>query len=77
MMRLALVSALLLSALAVPTAMAGPQLGGSMPDRPFDNLQMIYNTDPALQCYRTARDGMDLQFGLEHCNTAVIDPMMN
>ena len=77
MMRLALVSALLLSALAVPTAMAGPKLGGSMPDRPFDNLQMIYNTDPALQCYRTARDGMDLQFGLEHCNTAVIDPMMN
>jgi len=77
MKRLVLVSALLFSAFAAPSAMAGPTLGGSMPDKPFDNLQMIYNTDPALQCYRTARDGVDLNFGLEHCNTAVIDPMMN
>jgi tetratricopeptide (TPR) repeat protein len=77
MKRLTLVAALLVSAFAAPAAVAGPTLGGSMPDKPFDNLQMIYSTDPALQCYRTARDGTELRFGLEHCNTAVIDPLMN
>lgn len=77
MKRFALVSALFLSAMAASAAIAAPPLGGLMPDKPVDNLLMIYNTDPALQCYRTARDGVDLRFGLEHCNTAVIDPMMN
>ena len=77
MKRFALVSTLFLSAMAASAALAAPQLGGPMPDKPVDNLLMIYNTDPALQCYRTARDGVDLRFGLEHCNTAVIDPLMN
>ncbi len=77
MKHLVLLSALFLSAMAAPAAIAGPVLGGSMPDKPMDNLRMLYNTDPALQCYNTARDGVDLGFGLEHCNTAVLDPLMN
>jgi tetratricopeptide (TPR) repeat protein len=76
MMRLALVSALFVSAMAMSAA-AGPKLGGDMPDKPVDNLLMIYMTDPALQCYRTARDGLELRDGLDHCNTAVLDPLMN
>ena len=77
MKRLALLSALFVSAMAVPIAFAAPQPGGAMPDKPIDNMRMLYSTDPALECYRTARDGVELKFGLEHCNTAVIDPMMN
>jgi len=77
MKRLALLGALLVSAMTAPSAIAAPQLGGSMPDKPMDNLSMIYSTDPALQCYNTARAGSDLKYGLEHCNTAVLDPMMN
>jgi len=76
MVRLALVSALFVSAMAVG-ASAGPKIGGDMPDKPVDNLIMIYSTDPALQCYRAAADGMALRDGLDHCNTAVIDPLMN
>ncbi|HEY2835367.1 MAG TPA: hypothetical protein VGI89_02280 [Rhizomicrobium sp.] len=76
MMRLALVSALFVSAMAIG-ASAGPKIGGEMPDKPVDNLIMIYNTDPALQCYRTAVEGVALRDGLDHCNTAVIDPLMN
>jgi tetratricopeptide (TPR) repeat protein len=76
MMRLALVSALFVSAMAAG-AMAGPKIGGDMPDKPVDNLIMIYSTDPALQCYRAAADGTALKDGLDHCNTAVIDPLMN
>ena len=76
MMRLAFVSALFVSAMAIG-AHAGPKIGGDMPDKPVDNLVMIYNTDPALQCYRTAVDGVALRDGLDHCNTAVIDPLMN
>jgi len=76
MMRLALVSALFVSAMAIG-AYAGPKIGGEMPDKPVDNLIMIYNTDPALQCYRTAVEGVALRDGLDHCNTAVIDPLMN
>jgi tetratricopeptide (TPR) repeat protein len=76
MMRLAFVSALFVSAMAIG-AHAGPKIGGDMPDKPVDNLVMIYNTDPALQCYRTAVEGVALRDGLDHCNTAVIDPLMN
>ena len=76
MMRLALVSALFVSAMAVG-AVAGPKIGGNMPEKPVDNLIMIYSTDPALQCYRAAADGISLRDGLDHCNTAVIDPLMN
>jgi tetratricopeptide (TPR) repeat protein len=77
MKRLAFVSALFLSSLLAPAAMAAPKLGGEVPDKPIDNLLMIYNTDPAVQCYLTAQAGTNLKFGLEHCNTAVLDPLMN
>jgi tetratricopeptide (TPR) repeat protein len=77
MKHLALVSALFVSSLFAPAAMAAPQLGGPTPDKPIDNLLMIYNTDPAVQCYLTAQAGTNLKFGLEHCNTAVLDPLMN
>lgn len=76
MKRLSLITALFVSALAMP-ALAAPPLGGAMPDKPIDNLTFIYNTDPALQCFRTATAGTDLKYGLEHCNTAVLDPMMS
>ena len=74
MKRLALLSALLLSAATMP-AFADAVAGAAIPDRPTNNVVMIYNTNPAQQCFRTAQDGMDLKFGLEHCNTAMRDPM--
>ena len=49
--------------------------GSAIPDRPANNIIMIYNTDPAEQCFRAAQDGMNLAFGLEHCNTAMRDPL--
>jgi tetratricopeptide (TPR) repeat protein len=77
MKRLALLSALFVSALAVPVAGAVAIAGAAIPDKPTGNVQMIYNTNPALQCFHTARDGVDLKFGLEHCDIAMHDPMMN
>ncbi len=77
MKRLALISALFLSTMAAPMAVAAPQLGGPMPDKSIDNLRMIYTSDPALDCFQTARDGVNLRYGLEHCNTAIIDPLIN
>ena len=52
-MRLAFLSALFVSAMAIG-AHAVPKIGGDMPDKPMGNVVMIYDTDPALQCYRTA-----------------------
>ena len=77
MKRLALISVLFLSAMAAPMAVAAPQLGGPMPDKSIDNLRMIYTSDPSLDCFQTARDGVNLRYGLEHCNTAIIDPLIN
>ena len=74
MKRLALLSALLLSTAAMP-AFAEVVAGAPIPDRPANNVIMIFSTDPAEQCFRAAQDGMDLKFGLEHCNTAMRDPM--
>lgn len=74
MKRLALLSALLLSAATVP-AFAEAVAGAAIPDRPANNVVMIFNTDPAEQCFRAAQDGMNLKFGLEHCNTAMRDPL--
>lgn len=71
------VSAMSVSILAVPGASAEIVAGAAIPDRPTGNVQMIYNTNPALQCFHTARDGVDLKFGLEHCDIAMHDPMMN
>jgi tetratricopeptide (TPR) repeat protein len=75
MKRLSLITALFVTAMAVP-ALAAP-LRGVLPDKPADNLTFIYNTDPALQCFRTATEGTELKDGLEHCNIAVLDPMMS
>ena len=74
MNRLALLSALFVSAMTIPTLAAETQAGAAIPDRPTGHVIMIYNTDPAEQCYRTAQDGMDLKFGLEHCDIAMRDP---
>ena len=77
MKRPALVSALFLSGMLASSAVAAPKLGGDMPDKPRGNLLMIYNTDPAQQCFLSAQRGTNLKYGLEHCNTAVLDPLMN
>ena len=74
MKRLALLSALLVSVAATP-AVAEAVAGAAIPDRPATEVIMIYNTDPAEQCFRAAQDGMNLKFGLEHCNTAMRDPL--
>ena len=74
MKRFALLSALLISAAVMP-ARAEVSPGLAIPDRPTNNVVMIYNTDPAEQCFRSAQVGMDLKFGLEHCNTAMRDPL--
>jgi tetratricopeptide (TPR) repeat protein len=77
MKHLALLSVLFISALAVPSARATVVAGAAIPDRPTGNVQMIYSTNPAVQCFHTARDGVDLKFGLEHCDIAMRDPMIN
>src|SRR5215469_6395498 len=74
MKRLALLSALLIST-AGPAFAAEAVAGAAIPDRPTTNVIMIFSTNPAEQCFRTAQDGVDLKFGLEHCNTAMRDPM--
>jgi tetratricopeptide (TPR) repeat protein len=74
MKRFVLLSALLASVFALP-AFGEVTAGSAIPDRPANNVIMIFNTDPAEQCFRAAQDGMDLRFGLEHCNTAMRDPL--
>jgi tetratricopeptide (TPR) repeat protein len=70
----ALLSAVFASSLASANA-AELQAGAAIPDRPANNVQMIYAVDPAQECYRTAQSGTDLKFGLEHCDIAMRDPM--
>jgi len=74
MKRLALLSALLIST-ATMHAYAEPVAGLAIPDRPANNVIMIYNTNPAEQCFRAAQEGLNLKFGLEHCNTAMRNPL--
>jgi tetratricopeptide (TPR) repeat protein len=74
MKRFVLFSGLLASVFALP-AFAEVMAGSAIPDRPANNVIMIFNTDPAEQCFRAAQDGVDLRFGLEHCNTAMRDPL--
>ena len=56
------------AALALPAVPARPHL---------EAIQIIYGSDPALRCFNAARDGVELRNGLDFCNTAVIDPLMN
>jgi tetratricopeptide (TPR) repeat protein len=72
-----LLSVLFAAAVAVPTAQATGEFGVANPDRPSGNIQMLYKTNPAMQCYLSARDGVELKAGLAYCNTAMRDPMMN
>jgi tetratricopeptide (TPR) repeat protein len=73
MKHLALLSALFVSTLGVSAAVAAPVF----PDRPTGNVEMIYSTNPAVQCYHAARDTTDLRYGLEHCDIAMRDAHMN
>jgi tetratricopeptide (TPR) repeat protein len=77
MKRLALLSALFVSTLSVSTASAAVVAGSAIPDKPSGNVEMIFSVDPALQCYHTARDSVDLRYGLEHCDLAMRNPLMN
>lgn len=68
--------ALLSAAFAFSAATAAFAMQIPMPDK--DNagqIIVIYATDAAQQCFNAAQNGVDLKFGLEHCNTAVVDPM--
>jgi tetratricopeptide (TPR) repeat protein len=67
--------ALLSAAFAVSVAGAAFAVEGPMPTQDMMGLQIIYATNATQQCFNTAQKGEDLRFGLEHCNTAVIDPM--
>lgn len=68
--------ALLSAAFALSAASAAFAMQVPMPDK--DNagkIIIVYATDAAQQCFDAAQTGADLKFGLEHCNTAVVDPM--
>lgn len=67
--------ALLSTVFAVGVAGAAFAVTTPMPDRDVLGVQMIYSTNASQQCFNAAQNGADLRFGLEHCNTAVIDPM--
>ena len=56
------------AALALPAVPARQHL---------EAIQIIYGSDPALRCFNAPRDVVELRNGLDFCNTAVIDPLMN
>ena len=64
------------SIMLVPAASAAP-LPGPIPNSSTSlETLFIYNTNPAKECYNSAEVGADLEFGLEHCDLAVRDPLM-
>ncbi|HUO03062.1 MAG TPA: tetratricopeptide repeat protein [Rhizomicrobium sp.] len=67
--------ALLSAAFTLSAASAAFAVQPPLPDKDESGVIMVYATDAAKQCFDTAQNGADLKFGLEHCNTAVIDPM--
>lgn len=69
--------ALLFPAFALSAASAALAVEGPMPTHDLQGVQIIYATNASQQCYNAAQTGVDLRYGLEHCNTAVIDPMTN
>lgn len=73
----ALLSVVFVSTLGMPMANAGVVAGAAIPDRPTGNVEMIYSVNPAVQCYHAARDGVDLRYGLEHCDIAMRDQHMS
>jgi tetratricopeptide (TPR) repeat protein len=68
--------ALLSAAFALSVIPAAFAVQGPMPnaDEPGEVI-MLYATSATQQCFDSAQTGADLRFGLEHCNTAVVDPM--
>jgi len=75
MKHLALLFISLISSAAVLASPAAAH--SSFPDKQANNVEMIYNVNPALQCFRSARDTAELRYGLEHCDIAMRDPHMN
>ena len=69
--------ALLSAALVLSAASAAFAVQPPMPDKDDPGIIMLYATNAAQQCYTAAQTGLDLSYGLEHCNTAVVDPMTN
>ena len=76
MKRLAFLSTLFLTALCAPS-FAITSLAERLPDGPQDNIQIIYSTPPALECYVAAQTGKDLKAGLMECSVAVDDPTLH
>jgi tetratricopeptide (TPR) repeat protein len=72
----ALLSVIFVSTLGITTANAAVVAGAAIPDRPTGSVEVIYNVNPAAQCYYAARDGVDLRYGLEHCDIAMRDQHM-
>jgi tetratricopeptide (TPR) repeat protein len=72
MTRLALLSALALSAAAPAFAL---QPGAPLPTKDDPGIEMVYATNAAEQCFNAAQNGAQLKFGLDHCNVAVVDPL--
>lgn len=75
MKHLALLFISLISSAAVLASPAAAH--SSFPDKQANNVEMIYNVNPALQCFRSARDTAELRYGLEHCDIAMRDPHMH
>lgn len=68
--------ALLSAAFALSTATAAFAVQAPMPaNESAGEVIILYATDASQQCFNAAQTGADLKFGLEHCNTAVVDPM--
>ena len=68
--------ALLSAAFAFSAATAAFAVQGPFPTTDREVI-IVYATDAAKQCFDAAQTGVNLPYGLEHCNTAVIDPMTN
>jgi tetratricopeptide (TPR) repeat protein len=67
--------ALLSAAFALSAASTAFAVEMPLPDKDDPGVIIVYATDAAKQCFNAAQNGADLKFGLEHCNTAVVDPM--
>jgi tetratricopeptide (TPR) repeat protein len=74
----ALLSTVLFSGLTLfPVRAAALVPSAAFPDRAANNVQMIYSVQPAKACFDSAQTGTELKYGLEHCDIALRDPLMN
>ncbi len=67
--------ALLSTLFAIGAAGAAFAIEAPVPTHDEVGVQIVYATNASQQCYNAAQNGVDLKYGLDHCNTAVIDPM--